>query len=139
MPYSFATLMSAITFGYHTYRRRRAGGRARACSPPGILRGGAGAVPGAQGRLDLVQRLFDDTEHLVDFLMADRQRRAEHEAVADGADHQPLFDAPIAHHRPGIAFLAAETRVGALLRDDLDRADQRSEEHTSEIQSLMRT
>src|SRR3546814_19452077 len=69
-------------------------------------------------------RSFDDTEHLVDFLMADRQRRAEHEAVADGADHQPLFDAPIAHHRPGIAFLAAETRVGALLRDDLDRADQ---------------
>src|SRR3546814_9426960 len=94
--------------------------------------------------------------------MADRQRRAEHEAVADGADHQPLFDAPIAHHRPGIAFLAAETRVGALLRDDLDRADQterarlahhrvrgklrhlgreigaRSEEHKSELQSLLR-
>src|SRR3546814_14496468 len=82
LPSAIATLLSAIPFCDHTLRRRRAGERARACSPPGILRGGAGAFPGAQGRLDLVQRLFDDTEHLVDFLMADRQRRAEHEAVA---------------------------------------------------------
>src|SRR3546814_21025459 len=81
LPSAIATLLSAIPFCDHTLRRRRAGERARACSPPGILRGGAGAFPGAQGRLDLVQRPFADTEHPVDFLMNSEERRVGKECV----------------------------------------------------------
>src|SRR3546814_13788349 len=104
LPSAIATLLSAIPFCDHTLRRRRAGERARASSPPGILRGGAGAFPGAPGRLDLVQRLLDDTDSLVDFLIAGRQRRAEPEAFVGRPVHPPLLSTPLAPPRPPPPF-----------------------------------
>src|SRR3546814_9906538 len=54
-------------------------------------------------------------------------------------EHGPRFFAqPICHHRPDIYTGIGDREAAALLRDFF-AARRRSEEHTSETQSLMRT